>query len=68
MRGVDDTCEQASGVFHAAGRNDLVCPNCYVNIGTAVHRYQMLCEIERAAGHDFELEVRLKAAQRDILP
>ena len=62
MRGVCDTCEQASEVFRAPGRNDLLCSECYINIGTAIQLYQMLSDVERAGGHDIDLEVRLKVA------
>jgi hypothetical protein len=66
MRGVCDTCEQASEVFHAPGRTDLLCSECYINLGTALQLYQMLCESERAGGQDFELEVRLNQALRRL--
>jgi hypothetical protein len=66
MRGVCDTCEQTSEVFHAAGRSHLLCSECYIDVGTAIQLYQMLCEIERAGGHDFKLEVRLKEALRRL--
>ena len=62
MRGICDTCEQASEVFQAAGRTDLLCSECYVNIGTAIQLYQMLREIERAGGQSLELEAQLKEA------
>jgi hypothetical protein len=66
MRGVCDTCEQASEVFHVPGRTDLLCSECYINVGTAIQLYRMLCETERAGGHDFKLEVRLKEALRRL--
>ena len=66
MRGICHTCEQASEVFQATGRTDLLCSECYINIGTAIQLYQMLSEIERAGGQDFELEVRLKEALRRL--
>jgi hypothetical protein len=66
MRGICDTCEEAREVFQPAGRTDLLCSECYINVGTAIQLYKMLCEIERAGGHDFELEVRLKEALRRL--
>ena len=62
MRGVCDTCEQLSEVFQAAGRTDLVCYECYIDIGTAIQLYQTLREIERAGGRALELESELKKA------
>lgn len=66
MIGTCDTCEQACEVFRPAGRNDLLCSECYINVGTAIQLYQMLCKIERAGGHDFKLEIRLKEALRRL--
>ena len=62
MRGICDTCEEAAEVFQAAGRTDLLCSECYINIGTAIQLYQTLCEIERAGAQSLELEAQLKKA------
>jgi len=66
MRGVCETCDQVSDVLQLAGRNDLICAECYVNIGTAIQLYQTLCEVERAGGDTFELEGQLKLALRRL--
>ena len=62
MTGRCDTCEQACEVFHAAGRTDLVCSDCYINVATAIQLYQMLSEIERAGGRAVELETQFELA------
>ncbi len=62
MRGICGTCEQASEVFQPAGRTDLVCSDCYVNVGTAIQLYQMLSEVERTGGRELELEAQFELA------
>jgi len=62
MRGLCDTCDQVSDVLQLAGRTDLICAECYVNIGTAIQLYQTLSEVERAGGDSPELEAQLKLA------
>ena len=62
MRGTCATCEQACEVFQPAGRTDLVCSDCYVNVGTAIQLYRMLCEVERTGGRVSELEAQFELA------
>jgi len=62
MRGICGTCEQACEVFQPAGRTDLVCSDCYVNVGTAIQLYQMLSEVERTGGRELELEAQFELA------
>jgi len=62
MRGTCGTCEQACEVFQPAGRTDLVCSDCYVNVGAAIQLYHKLCEIERHGGQSLELETQFELA------
>lgn len=62
MRGICDTCQQLSDVFLPAGRTDLICSDCYVNVGTAVQLYQALSEVDCGSSEAFELEGQLKMA------
>jgi len=62
MKGICKTCELASEVFQPAGRTDLICSDCYINVGTAIQLYQTLSEIERAGGDSPELEAQFKLA------
>ena len=64
MTGICSTCEQTCEVFQPARRTDLVCLNCYINVGTAIQLYQMLCEIERTGRRALDLEAQFELALR----
>ena len=62
MTGTCGTCEQVCEVFQPAGRTDLVCSDCYVNVGAAIQLYQTLSQIERNGGKSLELEAQFELA------
>lgn len=62
MRGICGTCEHACEVFQPAGRTDLVCSDCYVNVGSAIQLYQMLSDVEHTGGRALELEAQFELA------
>lgn len=62
MRGTCGTCEQACEVFQPTGRTDVVCSDCYVNVGAAIQLYQMLSENERNGRQSLELEAQFELA------
>lgn len=62
MRGICETCEQLCDVFEPGGRTHLICPDCYVNIETALQLYKALVEVDDGSGEASELEAQLKMA------
>jgi hypothetical protein len=66
MRGKCEICDQISEVFQSAGRSDLLCSDCYVNVGAVIQLYEILTEVERAGLSALELETQIKHALRGL--
>ena len=66
MNGECEMCQQVREVFQPVGRSDLICSECYVDIGTAIQLYQTLREVERTGAAAAELEAQIKLVLRNL--